>query len=87
MGIHSLIFECIPIFLRKVELKIEYTTKFDKEYATQYLTEAVFLKRKGIRYEFVKTVNGLTTYKYKKTKELFDALSEFYSIEAETNNM
>ena len=87
MGIHSLIFECIPIFLRKVELKIEYTTRFDKEYAKQYLTEAVFLKRKGIRYEFVKTVNGLTTYKYKKTKELFDALSEFYSIEAETNNM
>ena len=78
MGIHSLIFECIPIFLRKVALEIEHTTKFDKEYSTQYLTEAVFLKRKGIRYEFVKTVNGLTTYKYKKTKELFDALSEFY---------
>lgn len=61
--------------------KIEYTTKFDKEYSTQYLTEAVFLKRKGIRYEFVKTVNGLTTYKYKKTKKLFDALSEFYTYE------
>lgn len=61
--------------------KIEYTTKFDKEYSTQYITEAVFLKRKGIRYEFVKTVNGLTTYKYKKTKKLFDALSEFYANE------
>lgn len=81
MGIHSLIFECIPIFLRKVELKIGYTTKFDKEYATQFLPEAIFLKKKGIRYEFVKTVNGLTTYKYKKTKELFEALSEFYSVE------
>ena len=56
-----------------------YLTKFDKEYATQYLQETAFLKDKGIKYTFVKTVNGLTTYKYKKTKELFDALSEFYS--------
>ena len=45
-------------FFAKGGIKIEYTTKFDKEYATQYLPEAVFLKRKGIRYEFVKTVNG-----------------------------
>ena len=58
---------------------MRYLTKFDKEYATQYLQEAAFLKNKGIKYTFVKTVNGLTTYKYKKTKELFDALSEFYS--------
>ena len=56
-----------------------YLTKFDKEYATQYLQETAFLKNKGIKYTFVKAVNGLTTYKYKKTKELFDALSEFYS--------
>ena len=66
-----------------MELKIEYTTKFDKEYATQFLPEAIFLKRHGIRYEFVKTVNGLTTYKYKKTKELFEALVEFYASETE----
>ena len=81
MGMHSLILNVYPFFLRKVVFKIEYTTKFDKEYSTQYITEAVFLKRKGIRYEFVKTVNGLITYKYKKTKKLFDALSEFYANE------
>ena len=70
-------------FFTKGGLEIEYTTKFDKEYSCQYLVEAVFLKRKGIRYEFVKTVNGLTTYKYKKTKELFEALAEFYANEIE----
>ena len=64
-------------------LIINYTTKFDKEYSCQYLTEAIWLKRHGIRYTFVKTVNGLTTYKYKKTPELFRALAEFYETEIE----
>lgn len=58
---------------------MRYLTKFDKEYATQYLQETAFLRDKGIKQTFVKTVNGLTTYKYKKTKELFSALAEFYS--------
>lgn len=39
------------------------------------------MTEKGIRYTFVKKVNGLITYKYKKTKELFEALAEFYSME------
>lgn len=60
---------------------MQYYTKFDKEYATQYLKETAFLRNKGIKQAFVKEVNGLTTFKYKKTKELFDALSEFYSEE------
>ena len=37
-----------------------------------------FLREKGIRYSFVKVLNGITTYKYKKTEELFKALTEFY---------
>ena len=53
--------------------------KFDKEYSTQWIKEVEWLKEKGIRYTFVKTdKNNLTTYKYKKTTELFNALSDFY---------
>lgn len=56
-----------------------YETKFDKEYQSQYLAEVNFLTERGIKYSFVKKVNGLITYKYTKTKELFEALVEFYS--------
>jgi hypothetical protein len=58
-----------------------YETKFDKEYQSQFFSEVCYLTEKGIRYTFVKRVNGLITYKYKKTKELFEALAEFYSME------
>ena len=54
--------------------------KFDKEYATQWLQEVKWLKNKGIRYTFVKTdENNVTTYKYAKTSELFEALAIFYA--------
>lgn len=52
--------------------------KYDKEYSTQYTPEVQFLKNNGIRYDFVKTINGVTTYKYKKTSELFKILAIFY---------
>ena len=69
-----------PYFLRfeRDENKI-YETKFDKEYQTQYLAEVNYLTENGIRYVFVKKINGLITYKYEKTKELFKALVKFYS--------
>ena len=54
--------------------------KFDKEYATQFIDEVKFLQNKGIKYEFVKSVNGVDTYKYTKTKQLFLALYEFYNL-------
>ena len=54
--------------------------KFDKEYATQFIDEVKFLKNKGIKYEFVKNINGVDTYKYTKTKQLFLALYEFYDL-------
>lgn len=54
--------------------------KFDKEYATQFTQEMKFLLSKGIKYTFVKEINGVTTYKYTKNSELFQALVEFYSI-------
>lgn len=54
--------------------------KFDKEYATQWLTEVEWLKTNGVKYIFVKTdENNVTTYKYKKTSELFKALAIFYA--------
>lgn len=37
-----------------------------------------FLQSLGIEYSFVKEVNGVTTYKYTKTSELFKALMDFY---------
>ena len=53
-------------------------SKFDKEYSTQWVEEKNFLSEHGIKYSFVKTVNGISTYKYAKTLELFKTLSEFY---------
>ena len=53
--------------------------KFDKEYATQWIEEVEWLKNHGVRYVFVKTdENNVTTYKYKKTSELFKSLMYFY---------
>ena len=51
---------------------------FDKEYSTQFVEEMKWLKERGIYYTFVKYVNGITTYKYQKTPQLFQALSLFY---------
>ena len=52
--------------------------KFDKEYATQYPKEMKYLESLGIRYTFVKEIDGITTYKYSKTSKLFKALESFY---------
>ena len=51
---------------------------FDYEYSTQYVKEMKYLESIGIRYTFVKDVNGITTYKYTKNSKLFKALSIFY---------
>jgi hypothetical protein len=53
-------------------------TKFDKEYSTQWNEERDYLKSIGIMYTFVKEVDGISTYKYTKTSELFNALRLFY---------
>ena len=51
----------------------------DKEYSTQYFPEVDFLKEKGINPTFVKSNEyGIRLHKYTKTKELFEALIEFY---------
>lgn len=52
---------------------------FDSEYSTQWRDEVEFLKSKGINYTFVKRNNTISTYKYKKTSELFLQLAYFYT--------
>lgn len=53
--------------------------KFDKEYSTSWLTEVMYLTDHGVPYTFViRNQDGVTIYKYKKTKKLFDALSSLY---------
>lgn len=53
--------------------------KFDSEYSTQYVKEMQYLLQNNIKYTFVKDINGITTYKYKKTPELFRILEIFYT--------
>lgn len=52
--------------------------KFDKEYSTQFTPEKTFLENHGVYPSFVKNINGVTTYKYTKTNELFQLLTKFY---------
>ena len=58
--------------------KSKVIKKWDKEYSTQYTPEMKYLQSKGINYSFVKEIEGVTTYKYTKTPELFLALVSFY---------
>ena len=52
---------------------------YDTEYGTQWRKEYQYLQSRGIKAAFVKTNEyGIRTYKYKKTAELFFALSQFY---------
>ena len=54
--------------------------KFDKEYSTQHKEEMLFLRDKGIKYTWVYiNEDGISVWKYKKEKKLWDALSEMYS--------
>lgn len=53
--------------------------KFDSEYSTQYVKEMQYLLQNNIKYTFVKDIDGITTYKYKKTPELFRILEIFYA--------
>ena len=59
---------------------MENKSKWDKEYATSFLDEVVFLKSKGIRYAWVYTNDdGISVWKFKKEKCLWLALAEMYS--------
>lgn len=63
----------------------KHRVPFDREYATTYKSEVNWLTEHGIKYAFVKQVNTLTTYKYKKNSELYYSLAEFYkTLETKT---
>ena len=53
-------------------------THFLNEYPCTYVKEYEFLKSKGFRYNFVKSFDGVTVWKYSKSVDLYDALKEFY---------
>ena len=53
---------------------------FDMEYSTQVRSEMEYLKSCGIKYAFVKRLNGIPTYKYEKSEQLFDALRLYYKL-------
>lgn len=55
---------------------------FDKEYATNFKREKLYLEAMGINPSFVKkdSETGICTYKFTKTVELFEALVEFHRL-------
>lgn len=53
-------------------------TKIDHEYSCVWIDEFNYLTKYGIKYTFVKTVDGVTVWKFKKNSELFNRLADFY---------
>ena len=54
--------------------------KIDREYGTQDRKEMFYLIDNGISFLFAKTdENSVTTWKFVKSKKLFDLLSNYYS--------
>lgn len=54
--------------------------KIDREYSTQERHEVFYLIDNGVPFIFAKTDgNGVTTWKFKKTKTLFKLLTGYYS--------
>ena len=52
---------------------------WDKEYATSFYDEVMFLRKRNIPYTWVdKNANGISVWKYKKTRELWLALADMY---------
>lgn len=58
--------------------KEKYRVPFDREYATSYKSEVKWLSEHGIRYTFVKEINTISVYKYKKNSKLYETLAEYY---------
>lgn len=53
--------------------------KIDREYSCTWFEECDYLMKHGIRYTFVKEINGVTIWKFRKNRELFKYLTDFYS--------
>lgn len=77
MLIYHRLMYLLAYFLR-VEVIIINEKKFDTEYPCQWAKEQQWLSEHGVRYTFVKTIDGITTWKYKKNLQLFKSLCLFY---------
>ncbi len=52
--------------------------KKHNDYITSNYDEVLELKRCGIRYTFVKVVDGITIWKFDKSPRLFEILKNYY---------
>ena len=53
--------------------------KIDHEYSCVWVDEFDYLISRGIRYTFVKTIDGITVWKFQKNEKLFRSLADFYN--------
>ena len=67
----------------------ETRPRIDREYSTQWWREVEYLRTKGIEYTYAKrrNENGIVTYKYTKTPQLFIALAEYYNNQLYRRNV
>ena len=54
------------------------TIKIDHEYSCVWTEEFSYLTQHGIKYTFVKNIDGVTVWKYNKNEKLFLCLANFY---------
>ena len=57
---------------------VKIIAKIDHEYACVWVDEFNYLTKHGIKYTFVKIIDGVTVWKFKKNSTLFNKLAEFY---------
>lgn len=75
-NLYTSLFDCIYLthFFTIEVSKI----KIDQEYNCNWWDECDYLLKHGIRYTFVKTINNITIWKFKKDAKLFQTLANFY---------
>lgn len=69
----------LTLFFTLKKKGVNILLKIDREYSTNWSEECKYLLEHEIRYVFVKNIDGVTTWKYKKNEELFLTLAEFYA--------
>lgn len=52
--------------------------KIDHEYSCVWIDEFNWLTQHGIKYTFVKIIDGVTVWKFQKNERLFRTLANFY---------
>ena len=77
--LYTNLFDCIFLTHFFTNLRGEKKIKIDREYSCVWFEECDYLMKHGIRYTFVKEIDGVTVWKFKKTEELFHILADFYS--------